>query len=100
MKTSKVRFYSPSERNSSLCHTRLLGRLATDRCLIGGNQGPEGFSGLVDSGTPTTGSCQPRHADTGSILDGIGNVDLVSDDVNAVGRKTRRKLWIRERTAQ
>ena len=36
----------------------------------------------------------------GSILHGIGNVDLVSDDVNAVGSKTRRELWIRERTAQ
>jgi hypothetical protein len=36
----------------------------------------------------------------GSILHGIGHVDLVTDDANAMGSKTRRKFRIGERTAQ
>ena len=36
----------------------------------------------------------------GSILHGIGDVDLVTDDVDAVGSETRGKFWIGERTAQ
>ena len=36
----------------------------------------------------------------GSILHGVGNVDLVSDDANPVGSEARGKLWIGERAAQ
>jgi hypothetical protein len=36
----------------------------------------------------------------GGFLHGIGDVDLVIDDVDAVGSVTRGKFWIGERTAQ